>query len=946
MRRSFTKRLAFLLGSVSGLALSWPAAAEPIETVVVTAEKRSEDVQAVPLAVTALTGDDLKASRIDDATALTLAVPNMFFTRAGFGSNNYAIRGVGVQSTAATADSGITIHQNNVPVTVDRAADADFYDVDRVEVLRGPQGTQFGRNATGGVINIITTQPTHELDGRLGIEYGSYNTRKVVGVGNLPLGEMLSLRVAGEYQGRDGTVSNILTGNSVNGRNIWSTRATLAFDPFEQLHFSLMWQHFDEADDRNNNARTLCQNDPGPSVIGGVPVNNLAERNYLSLGCQPASVYGPTVYGLSNAVAGLSGAFATRFGILNPAVDGNAGITQSTNWRTIDAAVDPVYNVRNDLVDLQGEWRVLNWLKVTSLTGWTRDDQRNLFDTTGWQSGSTFVPNVVNASGVNITPGGVVNDPQIGTSTHPITEQLWGFHAQQWSQEVRFETSFDRPVNFSIGGIYINLHRFDNFSTMTNTTTAVSMFSSTAANPIPVDPNPSPNPLDPQALGHNYTNFISPYTLSSKAFFGEVYWDVLDELRFTGGIRFTDDVKHFTVYPSTFLKSAPASLSIGTPNYKAFPCASDSPLYAATQLACPFVNLGTSDAWTGKASLDWAPHLDFTDQTHIYVSLARGYKAGGFNPATLAGSPITSYAPEFIDAIEIGTKNTLLDGRLIANLTAFHYNYLGYQIGVLTAAASLTSNVNARVEGLEGEAIWQADDHIRFNGSFGLLQTSVENGPNVNQVDLVHPTAGNPAWSVVKTSNGQCVVPTAALANVIAKQNLSATGNYSPNAIRFGVTGSAANPSGLCNSTGSTTYAYAVDGLTAGNVIANGLSQNLFGRQLPSAPNFTFNVGAQYNWDMLTGWNATLRGDFHFQGSAYTRLFNTPTDRVHSYVNLNMSLTLENDQDGWLVQLYGKNVLNALQITNFSLASITFGDTTGVASLDPRIVGISVTKNF
>jgi outer membrane receptor protein involved in Fe transport len=531
---------------------------------------------------------------------------------------------------------------------------------------------------------------------------------------------------------------------------------------------------------------------------------------------------------------------------------------------------------------------------------------------------------------------------------------------------------------------------------MTNTLTAVSQFTSTATNPVPVDPNPNPNPLNPQTLGHNYSPFISPFTLKSKAFFGEVYWDVLDDLRFTGGVRYTDDVKNFTVYPSTFLKSVPASLNIGTANYKAFPCASDSPLYAATQLACPFVNVGTSDAWTGKASLDWAPKLGFTDQTHVYVSLARGYKAGGFNPATLAGSPITAYAPEFIDSIEVGTKNTLFDSTVLLNLTAFHYNYLGYQIGVLTAAASLTSNINARVDGFEGEAAWQPDEHFRFNANLGLLRTGVENGPNVNQVDLANPTAGNPAWSIVKTSNGQCVVPTAQLAGVIAKQNLSATGNYSPLAIRFGVTGSASNPAwsivktsngqcvvptaqlagviakqnlsatgnysplairfgvtgsasnpaGLCNSTASATYAYAVDGLNAGNVIANGLSQNLLGHQLPGAPGLTLSTGAQYSWDLTSDWNSTIRGDFYLRGAAYSRLFNAPTDKVNSFINLNLTVTLANNNDGWLVQLYGKNVLNALQITNFGLSSITFGDTTGVAALDPRMVGFSVTKSF
>jgi hypothetical protein len=137
-----------------------------------------------------------------------------------------------------------------------------------------------------------------------------------------------------------------------------------------------------------------------------------------------------------------------------------------------------------------------------------------------------------------------------------------------------------------------------------------------------------------------------------------------------------------------------------------------------------------------------------------------------------------------------------------------------------------------------------------------------------------------------------------------------------------------------------------VDGLSAANVIQNGISQNLLGHQLPDAPNLTLSFGAQYAWNIFTDWNAAVRGDFHFQGAAYTRLFNAPTDHLRSYVNLNLSVTLVNDKNGLLVQMYAKNVLNALQITGFSPSSITFGDTTGVTALDPRMVGVSLTKNF
>src|SRR5262249_3275106 len=133
--------------------------------VVVTAQKRQEAIQSVPIAVSAFSAADLEARRLDGGQDLQLSVPNMSFSRSPFGTSNSQIRGIGYQVVSTGGDDGVGIHENNVPLTVNRLSDADFYDMTRVEVLRGPQGTLFGRNATGGVINLITAKPTHDLSG-------------------------------------------------------------------------------------------------------------------------------------------------------------------------------------------------------------------------------------------------------------------------------------------------------------------------------------------------------------------------------------------------------------------------------------------------------------------------------------------------------------------------------------------------------------------------------------------------------------------------------------------------------------------------------------------------------------------------------------------------------------------------------------------------------------
>jgi len=120
-----------------------PAAASDnqVQEVVVTARRKQESIQSVPIAVTALSGADLKARQLKSGADLEQSAPNMTFSRASFGSVDYQIRGIGYQVVSTAADAGVGVDENNVPLVVNRLADADFYDVQRVEVLRGPQGT-------------------------------------------------------------------------------------------------------------------------------------------------------------------------------------------------------------------------------------------------------------------------------------------------------------------------------------------------------------------------------------------------------------------------------------------------------------------------------------------------------------------------------------------------------------------------------------------------------------------------------------------------------------------------------------------------------------------------------------------------------------------------------------------------------------------------------------
>jgi outer membrane receptor protein involved in Fe transport len=228
--------------AVVAIAQDEPAQTAGIEEIIVTAQKREESIQSVPIAVTALTADALTTQRINLAQDLPRAVPNLYFSRAGLGFNetNLQLRGIGYQLVNTSGDAGVGVHVNNAPLGVNRLGQSELYDIERIEVLRGPQGTLYGRNATGGVVNIITAKPNVDaFSGEWAIEYGNYDHKRLAGHVNMPFSDVAAMRIAAFGLIRDGYSENAL-GGDIDGRQMWSGRTTFALNPEGAFRASLM----------------------------------------------------------------------------------------------------------------------------------------------------------------------------------------------------------------------------------------------------------------------------------------------------------------------------------------------------------------------------------------------------------------------------------------------------------------------------------------------------------------------------------------------------------------------------------------------------------------------------------------------------------------------------------------------------------------------------------
>ena len=313
-----------------------------------------------------------------------------------------------------------------------------------------------------------------------------------------------------------------------------------------------------------------------------------------------------------------------------------------------------------------------------------------------------------------------------------------------------------------------------------------------------------------------------------------------------------------------------------------------------------------------------------------------------------------------IEAFELGTKNTLLDGALTLNGDVFYYNYTGYQISEIVDRTAINNNYDAHVEGAELESNWEPIPGLRFNFAGGWEHTVAAR--NDSGIDLIDRTAGAPGWMVVKpfpTQASNCILPNYVVAAMLTQQSLTSVDNDS-SACGYAYDGHVDPVTELPyvpQSNGRSSIQLGgllpiPEGYPGFNPLApninngEGFLKNLGGNELPNAPPFTVSFGAQYTIPITQDWAGTARADYYWQDYSWARIFNdNPYDRLRGYTNVNLTLIFTN-QNGWQVMGYIKNVFNVTDITGDFLNSDDSGLTTNVFLTDPRLIGIRVTKNW
>jgi outer membrane receptor protein involved in Fe transport len=354
-------------------------------------------------------------------------------------------------------------------------------------------------------------------------------------------------------------------------------------------------------------------------------------------------------------------------------------------------------------------------------------------------------------------------------------------------------------------------------------------------------------------------------------------------------------------------------------------------------------------AMTGRFGVDWTPQLPFTDHTLIYAFYNRGYKGGGANPpgvgyATQAvgGGPPNvqllpypaTFRPEYVNAFELGTKNTILGGSVVLDGDAFFYDYSGYQVSQIEDRTAINENFNAHVWGAEFESVWQANHHIRLNAVLGYQGSALANGSQ--SIDVMNRTQGNPNFVVLKGNEllpNNCVVSASYVAQLITyNRSIGQPDESLLNAVCPGTFFSQLLP-----------FQPTAADLPNGG---QGFFANVSGHQLPNQPHFTETLGADYSLDLPWGWQGTLHGDVYHQTSSWARIYQDPIDKLRAWTNINLRLTIAKPSAGLEIEVYVKNLLDSTPITGAFINSDDTALTTNVFTLDPRLIGASIRKRF
>jgi iron complex outermembrane receptor protein len=695
LSRSLRKARLLSQAGLTAIALAFSAGAalaQGAPDIVVTAQKRAENIQDVPISVTAVTAGALQEKAIQSVAQLSSVAPNVTFDAGTPFSGSSAalaayIRGIGQNDFAFNLDPGVGVYVDGVYLARTVGANTDLLDVERIEVLKGPQGTLFGRNSIGGAISIVTRDPGKEFGGSVEATTGRFSRFDTRGSVDLPITDTLAGLITFSSKKRDGYQKRIPypgfigvtdgvrafpaagyenKGDTQGGVNEWTLRGKLKWEPTDRFDLTLAADYQD-----------IDQEAQASSLLNTVTTGPTAAFGFFYNSCI-AGAFDPNVCGARGTGIGTPGYAPPFFGV-NVDADPNNDRSPYDN-RFLTGDIDTTYATGNNFskvkswgAALTANYQLTDNMQLKSITAY-----RHL----AWDTGM-----------------------DLDASPLEFLHTSFDMQQQQISEELQLiGDTFGGNVDYVLG-LYAfreggSLHDYVTFP----------------AGLLQID-------------GRN--------DLSTKAYAGffHVNWKVTDKIGITIGGRYTQEDKKFQGYQTDLNGFAYKISGCLDPAAEAntFGAFAAVPAGVTCQQALGFPVAGNPYRYFPAGTNDltfkqFTPRLGveyhFTDDLMAYASYSKGFKTGGWttrlsNPVPQVDG-IVDFGPEKATSYEVGLKAELLDNKLVFNNAVFWTDYKGIQLNKQVGVSPVVDNMgDAEIYGFESEFQAYFTEAFSVTGSVG-----------------------------------------------------------------------------------------------------------------------------------------------------------------------------------------------------------------------------------
>ena len=944
--------LAFTFNAIPAMAQD--DSARTVEEVVVTALRKETNLQDTAITITAITSDDLELKQLENFEDLQFAVPTLTFAKGAYSGAGISLRGIGNFAVGNSSSSAIGYFWNGQTASQSGLYEAEFFDVERVEVLRGPQGTLFGSGTTGGAVQMITVRPNAEAGGNIKVDLADYDSTRLSGAVNLPLSDNLRSRFAFASLKRGGFVTNSYDDSKLDDRNTLAGRASFEYDYSDDTVISLIYEQTTADDSRLRANRQFCKADP---LFGCSPL----ERGMDAI--QSPGSYGHWVPYLQFQNPDLSTSIYRN----NP----------SQSIRSVDLDHKPEHNAKLESTLFEIDSALSDTMNMVFSYSY---HTRNYFDTADYDHAVSVVPYQMGPITTNLGKDSNIGYGGVGLQTYTSDQAAdMSTNESEWSQtELRFSSDYDGAFNFTAGLFHQTTSSETDYritapymsywgDTSTGPICAIFAYScglggapfwspffsglAAAAAQAPgliaagvITPAQAqgyvlnaaatagsaagvPALADWQSMFHNDSNL----NRDSSAVYGELYYDISDVTRLTLGGRYSEYRIHDYTYSSLLDLQGQATGN-----------------YSGVQ-PDPIHRIYEGDKFTYKLALDHS----LNDNSLLYATYSTGFKPGGVNPTDAENGTPSLYDPEIVNVFEVGMKNTLMDGRLQLNLSAYHNELEGLQLSKIVRRSSVNENADATITGVEAEFTFFVTNTVMIDGFVAQTDATID---EFASVDPLNPGAATQILPLAPGATGFLgdFAPLAATCDPLVF-----LGQAAPSATcGLGLAASNAQLAALVKYANTDTGPvfksfgplctqpfFGLNSTTLPCPATNGVEQDLSGNKLPGSADLNYRLGVTKFFDTTAGtW--TARADYSYRGDTESDTFNRKIGHVDAYSQVDVSMRYQPNDGDWYVGAYIRNLRDDDHIYAYYATDPTVGGFSNGVAIDPKIMGINFGMNF